>query len=71
MHKYSLGHWKFIPMQGYIQDLYRRGFLGKGKQIECDLPMEQFGTMGFLHMHLRASTPTAAGRPEKPSKVWV
>ena len=53
MHKYGLGHWQFMPMQGYVQDLYKRGLLGKGKQIECDLPMDQFGTMGFLDMFMR------------------
>jgi aldehyde:ferredoxin oxidoreductase len=53
MQKYGLGHWQFMPMQGYVQDLYKRGLLGKGKQIECDLPMDQFGTMGFLDMFMR------------------
>ncbi len=53
MQKYGLGHWQFMPMQGYVQDLYKRGLLGKGKQIECDLPMDKFGTMGFLDMFMR------------------
>ncbi|MBN2243537.1 MAG: aldehyde:ferredoxin oxidoreductase [Acidobacteria bacterium] len=48
--KYGLGHWHFMPMQGYIQSLYNRGLLGKGKKIECDLPMDQYGTVGFLEM---------------------
>jgi len=53
MQKYGLGHWQFMPMQGYVQQLYRRGILGKGKQIECDLPMDQFGTMGFADTFMR------------------
>jgi len=53
MQKYGLGHWQFMPMQGYVQGLYKRGLLGKGKQIECDLPMDQFGTKGFLDMFMR------------------
>ena len=53
MQKYGLGHWQFMPMQGYVQSLYKRGLLGKGKKIECDLPMEQYGTMGFLDMFMR------------------
>jgi aldehyde:ferredoxin oxidoreductase len=53
MQKYGLGHWQFMPMQGYVESLYKRGLLGKGKQIECDLPMDQYGTMGFLDMFMR------------------
>jgi aldehyde:ferredoxin oxidoreductase len=53
MHKFGLGHWQFMGMQSYVQSLYKRGLLGKGKQIECDLPMEQYGTMGFLDMFMR------------------
>ncbi len=53
MQKYGLGHWQFMPMQGYVESLYNRGLLGRGKKIECDLPMEQYGTMGFLDMFMR------------------
>ncbi len=53
MQKYGLGHWHFMTMQGYVQDLYKRGILGKGKKIDTDLPMDQFGTMGFLEMFMR------------------
>ena len=53
MHKYGLGHWQFMWMQSYVQSLYKRGLLGKGKQIESDLPMDQYGTMGFLDMFMR------------------
>jgi aldehyde:ferredoxin oxidoreductase len=50
MMKYGLGHWAFSPIQGYVQSLYKRGLLGKGKQIECDLPMDQTGTLGFYQI---------------------
>ena len=53
MHKYGLGHWQFMWMQSYVHDLYKRGLLGKGKRIDCDLPMDQYGTMGFLDMFMR------------------
>ena len=53
MHKYGLGHWQFMWMQSYVNDLYKRGLLGRGKRIECDLPHEQYGTMGFLDMFMR------------------
>ena len=53
MHKYGLGHWQFMWMQSYVHDLYKRGILGKGKRIECDLPLDQYGTMGFLDMFMR------------------
>jgi aldehyde:ferredoxin oxidoreductase len=53
MQKWGLGHWQFMPLQSYIQSLYKRGLLGKGKQIECDLPMDQANTMGFADMLMR------------------
>ncbi len=53
MQKWGLGHWQFMPLQSYIQSLYKRGLLGKGKQIECDLPMDQSNTMGFADMLMR------------------
>ena len=53
MQKYGLGHWQFMPLQSYIQSLYKRGLLGKGKQIESDLPMDQSGTMGFADTLMR------------------
>jgi len=53
LQKYGFGHWPFIPMQGYIQSLFNRGLLGKGKQIECDLPLDQIGTFGFADTFMR------------------
>ncbi|MEJ2110626.1 MAG: aldehyde ferredoxin oxidoreductase C-terminal domain-containing protein, partial [Acidobacteriota bacterium] len=52
MQKFGLGHWQFMPMQIYVRSLYHRGRLGKGKRIESDLPMDQYGTMGFAQMFM-------------------
>jgi aldehyde:ferredoxin oxidoreductase len=53
LQKNGLGHWPFIPMQGYLQTLFKRGVLGQGKKIECNLPMDQVGTFGFADMLMR------------------
>jgi aldehyde:ferredoxin oxidoreductase len=53
MQKLGLGHWQFMWMQSYVHDLYQRGLLGKGKKIESDLPMDRYGTMGFLDLFMR------------------
>ncbi len=53
MQKYGLGHWQFMPLQSYIQSLYKRGLLGKGKTIETDLPLDQWGTIGFADTLMR------------------
>jgi aldehyde:ferredoxin oxidoreductase len=53
MQKYGLSHWHFMPVQSYVSALYQKGLLGKGKQIECDLPMDKAGTMGFADMLMR------------------
>jgi aldehyde:ferredoxin oxidoreductase len=38
MHRYGLGHWQLMATQGYIQFLQREGVIGKGKDIDPDLP---------------------------------
>ncbi len=53
MQKYGLSHWHLMPTQGYLQSLHKRGLLGKGKKIECDLPMEQVGTMAYADTLMR------------------
>ena len=76
MHKYGLGHWQFMWMQSYVQSLYKRGLLGKGKQIECDLPLDQYGTMGFLDMFMQQiSTRQGIGAAlseglARAAKIW-
>ncbi len=54
MQKYGLGHWQFMPIQSYVQSLYKRGLLGKGKKIDTDLPLDQMGTFGFADTLMRA-----------------
>ncbi len=53
MQKWGLGHWQFMPTQSYVQSLYKRGILGKGKQIETDLPLDQSNSMGYADMLMR------------------
>ncbi|MBN1570640.1 MAG: hypothetical protein JXA73_22545 [Acidobacteria bacterium] len=38
MQKYGLGHWQLMATQGYINFLERQGVIGKGKEIDPDLP---------------------------------
>ncbi len=38
MHKYGLGHWQLMATRGYISYLERKGIIGKGKEIDPDLP---------------------------------
>ncbi len=38
MHKYGLGHWQLMATRGYIDFLTRKGVIGKGKEIDPDLP---------------------------------
>jgi aldehyde:ferredoxin oxidoreductase len=53
MQKYGLGHWQLMPVQSYVQTLYRQGVLGKGKEIDCNLPFEQLGTLGYSEALMR------------------
>ncbi|MDI9613947.1 MAG: aldehyde ferredoxin oxidoreductase N-terminal domain-containing protein [Acidobacteriota bacterium] len=38
MHRYGLGHWQVMATRGYIEALVREGVIGKGKQIDFELP---------------------------------
>jgi aldehyde:ferredoxin oxidoreductase len=53
MHKYGFGHWQLMPVRQYLKNLYDRGLVGKGKKIECDLPLDQWDSPAFpdLLMH--------------------
>lgn len=53
MTKLGLGHWQFMPLQSYVVSLYQRGLLGKGKKIDCDLPMDEAGSMGYYDTLMR------------------
>jgi aldehyde:ferredoxin oxidoreductase len=53
LHSYGINHWHIAPPKNYIMGLYRLGVLGPGKEIECDLPMEQFQTLEFMEALMR------------------
>jgi aldehyde:ferredoxin oxidoreductase len=50
---YGINAFQMRPMLSYIEALYKQGILGRGKKIECDLPMEQFGRVEFIHALVR------------------
>jgi aldehyde:ferredoxin oxidoreductase len=54
MHKYGLGHWQLMPVRSYLMNLYQRGLVGKGKKIECDLPLDQANSPAFPDMLMQA-----------------
>ena len=45
MQKYGLGHWQLMPLMSYVQTLYKEGVLGKGKQLDTNLPLDQAGNV--------------------------
>ncbi len=53
MQKYGLSHWHFMATTSYVKNLYAAGMLGRGKRIECDLPLDKAGTLGFMDMFMR------------------
>jgi aldehyde:ferredoxin oxidoreductase len=40
-------------MLGYLNSLYKRGYLGPGKQIDADLPMKSYNTLEFVQTLVR------------------
>jgi aldehyde:ferredoxin oxidoreductase len=54
MQKYGLGHWQLRPVMNYALQLYKEGVIGKGKQLESDLPFDQVGTFGYADAIMRA-----------------
>jgi aldehyde:ferredoxin oxidoreductase len=53
MQRYGLGHWQLMPLMSYVQTLYKEGVLGKGKQIDTNLPLDQAGTFGYAEALMR------------------
>jgi aldehyde:ferredoxin oxidoreductase len=51
MHRYGLGHWQLMATQGYISFLERLGVIGKGKDIDPDLPAS--GTFAYYEALFR------------------
>jgi aldehyde:ferredoxin oxidoreductase len=53
MQKYGLSHWHFMATTQYVKHLYATGKLGRGKPIDCDLPLDKAGTLGFMDIFMR------------------
>ena len=51
MQRYGLGHWQLMATQAYIQYLERAGIIGKGKEIDPDLPPQ--GTSAYYEALFR------------------
>jgi len=51
MHRYGLGHWQLMATQGYINFLQKEGIIGKGKEIDCELPEQ--GTFAYYEALFR------------------
>jgi aldehyde:ferredoxin oxidoreductase len=45
--KYGINSVELMLGIQYIRDLYKKGIIGPGKEIECDLPLDQIGSMEF------------------------
>ncbi|MDR1726614.1 MAG: aldehyde:ferredoxin oxidoreductase [Acidobacteriota bacterium] len=54
MQRYGLGHWQLRPVMNYALMLYKEGVIGKGRQIESDLPFDREGTFGYADAVMRA-----------------
>ena len=45
---YGLNHFEWRVLYAYMNSLYKQGILGRGKKIECDVPMDLYGTPSFI-----------------------
>ena len=54
MQKYGLGHWQLMPLLQYLNSLNTRGLIGKGKLMECDLPLDKTDAPGYAKMLMDA-----------------
>ncbi len=53
MHRYGLGHWQLMPLMSYVAKLHEKGILGKGKQIDTNLPFDMPGTFTYVEALMR------------------
>jgi aldehyde:ferredoxin oxidoreductase len=53
LHSYGINHWHVAGPMAYVYGLYKLGVLGPGKQIDCDLPMDQYGRFEFAQALMR------------------
>jgi aldehyde:ferredoxin oxidoreductase len=51
---YGLNTFEWRVLIAYLNTLYKQGILGRGKKIECELPMELYGTPGFIQTLARS-----------------
>lgn len=45
--KYGINSVEMMLGLQYLRDLYKKGIIGPGKEIDCDLPFEKIGSMDF------------------------
>lgn len=50
---YGINAFQMRPILNYLEALYKKGLLGPGKQIECDLPMELCWNTEFIYALVR------------------
>ncbi len=53
LHAYGINQWHVQGPRDYVYGLYKKGILGRGSQIECDLPMAQYRTLEFVAALMR------------------
>jgi aldehyde:ferredoxin oxidoreductase len=53
LHAYGINHWHIHGPRDYLYALYKLGVVGPGKQIDCDLPFDQFGKLEFVEALMR------------------
>jgi aldehyde:ferredoxin oxidoreductase len=51
MHRYGLGHWQLMATRSYIDYLLKLGIIGRGKEIDPDLPPQ--GTYSYYESLIR------------------
>lgn len=53
MHRYGLGHWQLMPLMSYVDTLYKKGILGKGKEIDTNLPFDMPDSFTYVEALMR------------------
>ena len=51
--QYGINAFEFTQGLRYLKDLYKMGVLGPGKEIDCDLPFDKFGSYEFIERLFR------------------
>lgn len=53
LQRYGINAYEATRGLEYIRDLHKKGVLGPGKEIECDLPFEKLGDLEFVEKFLK------------------